>query len=305
MSEEYHENGTNEQPNPEPDYEAQQAARNAVMGIRLFPDLPVALKKAIGYGPHVDMLQHLVYWFGRRKMRGRWTLYKTNAEWAEECALSRRQVPKGRKVLRDLGLVSEYKGPRYRVHYRVNWVALAESLDCEFRLHTNTVLPQVAHHGVQARLHTNIVLPNARDYAEDYSQDIYALQASGEPAFAEPPPPHRNGKREEKEVKAQPIGGNRHSQNGHAPSKKQAVKEKVEKPASPPKPDDEAILSDIGSLLDPNSGRWLGAEPARQNPEFYTAEKIAEFMAKDPELPYAGRAEELEPYVRYVMWEAN
>jgi hypothetical protein len=303
MSEEYHENGTNEQPNPEPDYEAQQAARNAVMGIRLFPDLPVALKKAIGYGPHVDMLQHLVYWFGRRKMRGRWTLYKTNAEWAEECALSRRQVPKGRKVLRDLGLVSEYKGPRYRVHYRVNWVALAESLDCEFRLHTNTVLPQVARHGVQARLHTNTVLPNARDYAEDYSQDIYALQASDEPAYAEPPPPHMNGKEEETLTRREGFENNRHSQNGHTPSEKKAAREVVAKAVAPSKPDNDTLLAEIRELLDPDSRRWLGAEPARQNREFYTAEKIAEFMARDPELPYEG-AEELEPYVRYVLWEA-
>src|SRR5215218_8027874 len=82
---------------------AEQAARDAMMQIPLFPDLTVALRAALGYGPHVDMLQHFCYWMHPRhpKMQSRWTMYKTYEEWREECSLSDRQVRKGRKVLRE------------------------------------------------------------------------------------------------------------------------------------------------------------------------------------------------------------
>jgi hypothetical protein len=320
MSEEYHENGTNKQPNPEPDYEAQQAARDAVMAIPLFPDLAVALKHAIGYGPHVDMLQHFVYWFHprHRTMQKRWTLYKTYKEWKDECGLTDRQVKKGRKVLRDLGLVTEHKGPRYRVHYRIDWVALADVLRLdaitdqpddfgddfdEFRLDAIADQRQVGRHGDQAKPDAITDQPNTGDYGSRLLSGNSLLHSGDEPAFAEPPPPHMNGKREEVRASRGALEDKRHSQNRHAPSKKQAVKERVEKPVAPPKPTNDTLLAEIRELLNPNSGRWLGAEPARQNPEFYTPEKVAEFMAKDPELPYEG-AEELEPCVRYVLWEA-
>src|SRR5918992_1012872 len=112
------------------DAEAQRAARDAIMQIRLFPDLTVALRGALGYGPHVDVLQHFSYWMHPRhpKMQNRWTLYKTYAEWREECGLARKQIDKGRTKLRELGLVTEKKGPHGRLHYRVDWVALAEVL---------------------------------------------------------------------------------------------------------------------------------------------------------------------------------
>src|SRR5918992_771036 len=76
------------------DAEAQRAARDAVMQIRLFPDLTVALRGALGYGPHVDMLQHFCYWMHPRhpKMQDRWTMYKTYAEWCDECGLTDRQI---------------------------------------------------------------------------------------------------------------------------------------------------------------------------------------------------------------------
>jgi hypothetical protein len=110
--------------------EAQRAARDAIMQIRLFPDLTVALRGALGYGPHVDVLQHFCYWMHPRhpKMQNRWTLYKTYAEWREECGLARKQIDKGRTKLRELGLVTEKKGPHGRLHYRVDWVVLAEVL---------------------------------------------------------------------------------------------------------------------------------------------------------------------------------
>src|SRR5215218_3465794 len=109
---------------------AEQAARDAIMEIPLFPDLTVALRAALGYGPHVDMLQHFCYWMHPRhpKMQDRWTMYKTYEEWRDECGLSDRQIRKGRKVLRELGLVTEKKSNYGRIDYRVNWVALAEAL---------------------------------------------------------------------------------------------------------------------------------------------------------------------------------
>jgi hypothetical protein len=114
---------------PEDD-EIQRAARDAVLELPLFPELRVELIRALGYGPHVDMLQHFCYWFHPRKpkMQNRWTLYKTRDEWRDECGLSQRQVSKGRKKLRELGLVTETRGPRGRIFYRVDWVALTEIL---------------------------------------------------------------------------------------------------------------------------------------------------------------------------------
>src|SRR5215212_2941174 len=119
------------------DVEAQRTARNAIMEITLFPDLTVALRGALGSGPHVDMLQHFCFWMHPRhpKMQSRWTMYKTYAEWRGECSLSDRQVRKGRKVLRELGLVTEKKSNYGRINYRVDWVALAKELS----LDTNTV----------------------------------------------------------------------------------------------------------------------------------------------------------------------
>jgi len=114
------------------DIEAQRAARKSVMKIDLFPDFPVALRKATGDGSHVDMLQHLVYWFHPRhkSTQKRWTIWKTYKEWYEECGLKRRRVDSGRRKLKALGLVTEKHGPHKRVFYRVDWVALAEVLQC-------------------------------------------------------------------------------------------------------------------------------------------------------------------------------
>jgi hypothetical protein len=130
MNSEYHEPGSDEHLNPQPDYEAQQAARDAIMQIPLFPDLPVLLKNTLDYGPHVDMLQHFVYWFHPRKpkMQKRWTLWKTFPEWKEKCGLSERQVKKGRAKLGEMGIVGWKRGQYGRIHYRVDWVALASIL---------------------------------------------------------------------------------------------------------------------------------------------------------------------------------
>jgi hypothetical protein len=70
------------------------------MGIPLYPDLSDRIREATEYGPHVEMLQHLVFWFHPRhpQMQDRWELYKTRDEWAKRhpdgCVLGRRQVQK-------------------------------------------------------------------------------------------------------------------------------------------------------------------------------------------------------------------
>jgi hypothetical protein len=164
---------------------AQRAARNAVMDIPLFPDLQVRLKRATGYGPHVDILQHFIYWFhpSKPKMQDRWTLYKTFAEWNEECGLSERQVKKGRAKLGEMGFVGWKRG-----QYRIDWVAIATKLDSEFNPDTvggqvgededeanlDTVGGQIesGHQGVQANPDTVGGQPNTGDYAGDYLQEI-------------------------------------------------------------------------------------------------------------------------------------
>lgn len=171
----------------------QRAARNAIMEIPLFPDLTVALRGALGYGPHVDMLQHFCYWMHPRhpKMQSRWTMYKTYAEWRDECGLTDRQIKKGRKVLRDLGVVAEKKGPHGRVHYRVDWVALtwALSLDAitdqtdeggdESSLDGTTDQGQVGRHGVQGSLDAITDQANTGDYPGDYFRKS-SLQKGGD-----------------------------------------------------------------------------------------------------------------------------
>ncbi len=310
-------------PDPQPDYEAQQAARDAVMEIPLFPDLPVALKNALGYGPHVDMLQHFVYWFhpSKPKMQRRWTLYKTYKEWHSECGLSDRQVKKGRKILRDLGLAAEKKGPHGRVHYRVDWVALAKALGLdaitdqsddidewfddeidEISLDGTTDQGQIGRHGDQGSLDGITDRPNTGDYAGDYFQENPTLQVAAEPAFAEPAAHEINGKKEQKQVVDQPGGDKRHSQDGDTPGEKKAARLKVvEEPVAPPKPDDGALLADVREILNPDTGRWWGAKHISER---HSPEKVAQFLAGEDELPYDGRAEELEPVVRYVMWGA-
>jgi hypothetical protein len=205
------------------DLEAQRTARAAVMEIELFPDLTRALRKALGYGPHVDMLQHFCYWMhpDKPKMRKRWVMYKTRAEWYDECGLTERQVRKGRKVLLDRGLVTYKRGQYSRIQYRVDWVALADALDLdycedllddfmsdgntveneslnhEFMVDGSSVELHTRRHGVEPILDGNTVDLNARDYARDYVQKIQSYR-SAEPAFAEPADEQMNGKKKYK-----------------------------------------------------------------------------------------------------------
>jgi hypothetical protein len=218
------------------DAEAQRAARDAIMEIPLFPDLTVALRGALGYGPHVDMLQHFCYWMHPRhpKMQSRWTMFKTYAEWREECSLSDRQVRKGRKVLGELGLVTEKKTNYGRVDYRVDWVALAKALsldtntvqtdedlgdfdlfdDDDTSLDANSVQERFGRYSVESNLDTNSVQAKAGEYAVDYEQDNSALQAGAESAFAEPAPPeiNKNEVLKEDDLLSPPNTDKRHSQ---------------------------------------------------------------------------------------------
>jgi hypothetical protein len=319
MNLEYHEPGSDEHLNPQPDYEAQQAARDAIMQIPLFPDLPVLLKNTLDYGPHVDMLQHFVYWFHPRKpkMQKRWTLWKTFPEWKEKCGLSERQVKKGRAKLGEMGIVGWKRGQYGRIHYRVDWVALAGILGVESNSDTTGVQIdemdddffdledgfnpdgiggqiEPGHQGVQFNPDTVGVQPNTEEYAGGYFQESSLLQRAAEPAFAEPAAPEMNGKISKEQQ--EPVGDERHSQNGHAPS---------ESTAAPPKPDDDALLAEIKAVLDPDTG-WCYAGLVRVKRDFYTPKKIAESLAMDEDLPrYNGRAKELEPVVRYVFWEES
>ena len=195
----------------------QRWARDAVMEIDLFPDLTRELRKAFGYGPHVDMLQHFVYWFHPRhpKMQDRWTLYKTYAEWRDECGLARKQVDKGREKLRDLGFVTEKKGPRARIFYRIDWVALAQLLSLspvgeqtdeldgwffddedEFSLSPVGEQGQFVPQGEQASLSPVGEHANSGEYSGEYLQENSLLQSAAEPAFAEPAAQQKNGKGE-------------------------------------------------------------------------------------------------------------
>jgi hypothetical protein len=166
-------------------------------------------------------------------MRERWTLYKTYKEWHDECGLTDRQVKKGRKKLRELSLVSEKKGPHGRLHYRVDWPALARALrldavadqteelddwfncsDGEDSLDAVGVLGQFGHQGDQGSSDAVGVHANTGEYAGDYEQDNSLLQSGAEPAFAESAPTPKNKNKEPKEVylSSLPNTDKRHSQ---------------------------------------------------------------------------------------------
>jgi hypothetical protein len=311
------------------DVEAQRAARDAVMQIRLFPDLTIALRRAVGYGPHIDMLQHFVYWMHPRhpKMQQRWWMYKTYAEWHDECGLTDRQVKKGRKVLRDLGLVTEKKGPYGRVHYRVEWVKLAQVLSLdgisdqtddldgwfddfeeEISLDGISDQGQFGRHGDQSSLDGISYQPNTGDNAGDYLQDTTLLQRAAEPAFAEPAAMDRNGK--EEEFSSLPIEDKRHSKDSDTASADVAVRDEVEEVVAPSKPDDDTLLADVREMLDPDSGRWWGARYVADRHMLYAPQTVVRLLTDEqgpqrPEVLDSVEPKELEVAVRYVMWEAT
>lgn len=236
------------------DREVQRAARDAVMEIQLFPDLAVKLKNATGYGPHVDMLQHFCYWFHPRhpKMRDRWTMYKTYQEWREECGLARKQVDKGREALRKLGLVTEKKGPHGRVHYRVDWVAVAnvlslspigeqtddvdddfDDLEDEISLSPVGEQGQFVPQGEQGSLSPVGEHANTGENAGEYLTENSLLQSGAEPAFAESAPPLQVNKENVIDLDdLEPLDDKRHSQEIPTQSETTAARGKLK--ATPP-----------------------------------------------------------------------
>jgi len=313
MNPEYH--------NPDSDVEAQQAARDAVMEIPLFPELPVQLRKALGYGPHVDMLQHFCYWMHPRKpkMQKRWVMWKTYAQWREECGLYERQVRKGTKRLKALGVIETWYGPRKRPHYRVDWVELAKllsitSLNRRDDLWTDedesdsitsvnwrdSITSLNRSH--QSRHLTDVSI--TEDYAGEHLQESSLLQRAAEPAFAEPAVPEMNEKEEKKPI-APPVGDKRHSQDGDTPGQRTAAKVKVEEPVAPPKPSDDILLAEIKDILNPDSDRWpLAAHVSAK----HTAQTVAKgILCEDDigEVVHSVPYEDVEAAIEYLRWEAD
>ncbi len=317
------------------------------MEIPLYPDLSVRLKKALGYGPHVDILQHLAYWFHPRhpKMQDRWTLYKTFDEWYEECGLTDRQVKKGRKELHKAGLLTWKRGQYGRVHYHINWPELADILNPDtvgvpiedfdddfedFNPDGVGVPIQSGHQGVPFNpdgvgvpfnpdgLASDPIQETTQDITqEDFSQESSLLQSAADaPSRATP----RETNKEDFEdledlMSSQARTDKRHSQNKDSPPEKTAARDEVDEPPfaeeveppAPPEPEDAHLLAEVREVLDPDSGKWIRfyAESIRKNYDGpgYTAERVAGYLANDPDLPYQGRRAELEPCVRYVFWE--
>jgi hypothetical protein len=110
------------------DVEAQRVARNAIMEIPPFPELLTRLTRVFGPGAERDMIHQLIYWFSKPKMQNRWWAYKTADEWRNERGLNRKQVNKARARLKPFGVLEEKYGNYKRLHYRIDWVRLAELL---------------------------------------------------------------------------------------------------------------------------------------------------------------------------------
>ena len=256
------------------------------------------------------MLQHFCYWMHPRhpKMQNRWTLYKTYAEWREECGLARKQIDKGRTKLRELGLVSEKKGPHGRLHYRLDWVALAEVLSLSPVGEQGQNAPQ----GEQGSLSPIGGQPNTGEYADDYLSENSTLQVAAEPAFAEPAAPQIDKEINQDKEGSAPLGDDqRHSENGHTPSETTAVKDEVEQVVAPPKPGDDTLLDDVREILEPDSGRWWSAKFIADRRKDYAPGAVVTIMlnsVEDIEEPVAiteADKTELLDAVRYVMWEAE
>jgi hypothetical protein len=292
------------------DAEAQRVARDAIMQIRLFPDLIVALRSALGYGPHVDMLQHFCYWMHPRhpKMQSRWTMYKTYAEWRKECSLSDRQVRKGRKVLGKRGLVTEKNSNYGRIDYRVDWVALAKALsldtntvqtekdvddfdlfDDDPSLDANSVEGQFGRYSGESNLDANSVQANTGEHSGEHVQENSPLQGAPEPALAEPGATEKNRDKEQKErIDAPPSTGKRHSQVAVPPKPEIAKEVEIKVWALIFGLPDE---TDVTRFADQHIADTLDADG-----EAFTVERVAE-KARE----HLGRDEPLEAYIPFVQ----
>jgi len=203
---------SNQDSSPHYDLEEQRLARDAVMAIPPFPELQARLTRVFGPGGERDMIHQLVYWFSKPKMQNRWTLYKTFEEWRDERGLNRKQVDKARARLRvhPAGVLTETRGQYGRIHYRLDWVALADLLNLtplkgvqiddlnpEFNLTPlkgERIQSDPPLGGTPNLTPLKGVQPNTGEYAGEYEQENSVLHTGAEPAFAEPAPQERNGK---------------------------------------------------------------------------------------------------------------
>jgi hypothetical protein len=329
------------------DAEAQRVARAAIMEMPAFPELERRLISVLGPTSEAIMIHQLVYWFSKRKMQNRWSAYKTYKEWKDERGLNRKQVDKGRKRLNANKLVEEKYGNYKRIEYQVDWVKLAELLliplkggqsydlddlkDDDFDVlgeeplyplkggQSSSDIPKGGTVQKDTPLMDDTpdtyaenssfggVQSNARDYSEDYLTEESTLQVvAPEPVYTEPGAHQMNGKRKKEKVE-QPLGDERHSQNGHTPSESGLERERVEEVVAPPKPDDDTLLAEVKEILDSNSGRWSYACYIKND---YPPEKVAGYIItnaediKRPEVVTSVPRDELEQAVGYVQWEA-
>jgi hypothetical protein len=233
------------------DAEAQRAARDAIMEIPAFPELLTRLTRVFGPGAERDMIHQLIYWFSKPKMQHRWWAYKTADEWRDERGLNRKQVNKGRARLKPWGVLEEKYGNYKRLHYRINWVRLAELLSIPLKggqsdewdaFEDDPFIDELSEplKGGQSSWDdtpkggSNVIAPprsgdnpdtyaenhlngggqtNAREYAGEYLQENSPLQGAPEPALAEPGAIEINRDKEQKEgVEAPPSTNKLHSQ---------------------------------------------------------------------------------------------
>ena len=115
--------------------------------IEAMNDQPIAFNKHyvfIGCGINgALMLSQLVYWTSRAKNSEGW-IYKDHHDWTMETGLTRKEQHTARKVLKDLGFISEKKhGVPPRVYFRVerenlykSLIEYSENLDASKLCHT-------------------------------------------------------------------------------------------------------------------------------------------------------------------------
>lgn len=101
--------------------------------VLVLQDRPVAyhpiLARAIGSVKSAIFLSQLLYWTGRQKDRREGWIYKTEAEFEEETALTRHEQAGARKLLVDSGILEiERREVPARLFYRLNKRRISELL---------------------------------------------------------------------------------------------------------------------------------------------------------------------------------
>lgn len=103
---------------------------------RVFVDIAGSVAGAL-------LLSQAVYWNKRAANNG-W-FYKTAEEWKEETGLSRRELERARRELKDAGLMEELlKGVPAKLHYKLNSEALESSLRKTYKLDCHIPATQFA-----------------------------------------------------------------------------------------------------------------------------------------------------------------